>query len=199
MLVLSDIHIGSPRSRVGELRRCLAGVETDVLAIAGDLFDDEHRRVSKEEASKLFRRLLGVLSVRPRLLIASLSSSSHDPLLGHFVDVIDGVEVLACNCPISFTYRGERIVITHGDIAVGDGFLAFLIDRLKPGTVGRMVKRKLGLSNDTWVVYGHSHVPYLDLHERILNPGAWKIYGVRRTKGAVYEMPSAKPFCEPSL
>lgn len=198
MLVLSDIHIGSPRSRIGELRKCLAGVETDVLAIAGDLFDDEHRRVGKEEAIGLFRRLLKALDVKPKLLIASLSSSSHDPLLGHFADVIDGVEILACNCPINFTYKGERIVIAHGDIAVSDGFLAYLIDRLKPGTIGRLVRRKLKLPGDTWLIYGHSHVPYLDTRERLLNPGAWKIYGVRRIRGAIYEMPSAKPFCEPS-
>lgn len=198
MLVLSDIHIGSPRSRIDELRRCLAGVEADVLAIAGDLFDDEHRRVGKEEAASLFKRLLKVLGARPKLLIASLSSSSHDPLLGHFAEVVEGVEVLACNCPISFTYRGEKIVIAHGDVAIGDGFLAYLLDRLKPGAVGRLARRKLGLPSDTWLIYGHSHVPYLDTRERLLNPGAWKVYGVRRIRGMVYEMPSAKPFCEPS-
>ncbi|MEL9990974.1 MAG: phosphohydrolase [Thermoproteus sp.] len=199
MLVLADIHIGSPNSLVKELRRCLSGVDIDVLAIAGDLFEEEHRRIGRDEAMTLFKRLLAVLAVRPKVLVASLSSSSHDPLLGHFSGVVDGVEVLACNCPISLTYAGEKIVVAHGDIAVGNGFLAYLIDSIRPGTIGRIAKRKLGLSKDVWLVYGHSHVPYLNLGERILNPGPWKIYGVRRIKGAVYEMPSAKPFCQPDL
>jgi hypothetical protein len=197
MLVLSDIHIGSRSSLIGELRRCLSGVQTDVLAIAGDLFEDEHRRVERKEAAQLFRRLLAVLPVRPKILLASLSSSSHDPLVGHYVDTLDGVEVLACNCPISLTYRGERMVITHGDMAIGDGFLAYVIDRIRPGTVGRLAKKKLGLPRDVWLIYGHSHVPYLNVDERILNPGSWKVYGIRRARGAVYEMPSAKPLCEP--
>ncbi|MGC8582902.1 MAG: metallophosphoesterase family protein [Thermoproteus sp.] len=199
MLVLSDIHIGSRSSLIGELRRCLSGVQVDVLAIAGDLFEDEHRRVGRDEATRLFRRLLAVLSVRPKMLVASLSSSSHDPIVGHYADTIDGVEVFACNCPISLNYGGERMVITHGDIAVGDGIIAYIIDRIRPGTVGRWAKRKLGLPKDVWLIYGHSHVPYLNTDERILNPGSWKIYGIRRAKGAVYEMPSAKPFCEPDL
>nr|KJR73546.1 MAG: phosphohydrolase [Thermoproteus sp. AZ2] len=198
MYIISDIHIGSPRSKIKELRQCLQRDNIDILVIAGDIYEKEYRRVEREEAHGLFERLIKVLGVRPKLMIVSLSSSSHDPQIGHFVGEVDGVEVDACNCPISFNYMGEEYVVVHGDIAVGDGVLAYIIDRIRPGAVGRILRRKLKLYAKTWLIYGHSHVPYLSLEERILNPGSWKAYGIRRTLGAVYEMPSARPICKPT-
>lgn len=198
VLVFSDVHLGSPRSRIRELRRCLKGIDAEVVAVAGDLFDDEHRPVGRDEARALFRRALAALGIKPRMLIVSLSSSSHDPqIAGSFTDKIDGVEVMACNCPISFEYGGVKFVITHGDLALGDGFLAYLVDLIRPGQIGRLLRRRLGVQQNEWLIYGHSHVPYLSGEERILNPGAWKIYGIRRLLGAVYEMPSAKLICKP--
>lgn len=196
--VISDIHIGSPRSRIKELRQCLQRNNIDVLVIAGDIYEKEYRKVEREEAYRLFERLLNVLGSKPKLVIISLSSSSHDPQIGHFVGDVDGVEVDACNCPISFNYMGEEYVVVHGDVAVRNGVLAYVIDSLRPGAVGRILRRKLKLRAKTWLIYGHSHVPYLSLEERILNPGSWKAYGVRRILGALYEMPSARPICKPT-
>jgi hypothetical protein len=82
---------------------------------------------------------------------------------------------------------------------VKSGVAAFFLDLARRGHVGRALKRRLGLGGDVWLAYGHSHVPYVDAENKIINPGSWKIYGVRRIRGGVYELPSAKPLCKPDL
>lgn len=198
MLVLSDIHIGSSASKINILRKCLQKYYDKIIVIAGDIYEKEYRKVTKEEAAALFRRLTKTLDIKPKLLLISLSSASHDPQVGYFSGEVDGVEVVACNCPIAFTHEGANYVVAHGDMAISDGILAYLADLVRPGTVGRILRRKLKIGNETWLIYGHSHVPYLNIEERILNPGPWKVYGFRRILGSVYELPSARPICKPN-
>ncbi|MEM0468949.1 MAG: metallophosphoesterase [Pyrobaculum sp.] len=199
MIVISDVHIGSRHSRVQDLRKCLKTLEPDVVVIAGDLFDDQFRKVSVDEATRLFKKAIEILSIKPRELYISLSSSSHDPQLpGPFSAKIENIEVVAYNGPLVIENK-VKAVVTHGDQIVQSGVLAYFIDLVNRGRVGRLIKKRLGLGRDTWLIYGHSHVPYVDSVWRILNPGSWKIYGFRRLRGGVFTLPPAEPLCEPDL
>lgn len=182
-LVVSDVHLGSPYTDIDGLRGCLRSLVPGILIIAGDLFDDEHRYVDREGFELLVARLLRALGIRPRVLIASLSSSSHDPLVGSYIGVVDGVEVKACNCPIWIS-GGINAVVLHGDMVVRNGVLAYALELAVPGIIGRSARKRLDAGR-AWVVYGHSHVPLLDNRRMLLNPGPWKIYGVRRKRGFV--------------
>lgn len=197
MIVFGDVHIGSRSAKIQELRSCLKSISPEEVAITGDLFDDQHRRINREEALQLFKKAMEILGIRPRRLYIALSSSSHDPILpGPLAAEIDGVEVAAHNGEIVVD---GKFVITHGDRIVKNGVAAYFLDLLKRGHIGRALRKKLGLGDNVWLVYGHSHVPYVNVQEKILNPGSWKIYGVRRIRGNVYELPSAKPLCQPDL
>ncbi|MCU7787250.1 MULTISPECIES: metallophosphoesterase family protein [unclassified Pyrobaculum] len=199
MIVFGDVHIGSRRSKIQDLRRCLKSINPDEVAITGDLFDDQHRRVSRDEAIRLIRKAMDILGLRPRSLYIALSSSSHDPILpSPLVADIDGVEVTAHNGEV-YIEGAARAVLSHGDKVVRSGVVAYFLDLARRGYVGRALKRRLGLGGDVWLAYGHSHVPYVDPENKIINPGSWKIYGVRRIRGGVYELPSAKPLCKPDL
>ncbi|MFN7106097.1 MAG: phosphohydrolase [Pyrobaculum sp.] len=196
MIVLGDVHIGSRYSKIGQLRKCLESIYAEKVAIVGDVFDDEYRPVGREEAARLIKKAMKILQIRPRQLYISFSSSSHDPQLSvPLVEKIDGVEVTAYNGHIHI----DRVVITHGDSVVKNGVLAYLIEFASRGRLGRALRKRLMVSDDMWLVYGHSHVPYVDLERKILNPGGWKIYGFRKFMGNVYELPSAKPLCQPYL
>ncbi len=181
--VIADVHLGSPRSNIAELRRCLKSLSPNILIVAGDLFDDEHRHVDLKEFELLMSRFLRSLGVSPRMLIASLSSSSHDPLVGSYMGTVGTTEVRACNCPVRVT-GDVRAVVLHGDLVIRNGVLAYMMESVAPGTIGRRARKRLDVG-DAWVVYGHSHVPLLDLRLALLNPGPWKVYGIRRKRGFV--------------
>jgi len=163
--------------------------------ITGDLFDDQHREVSRDEAVHLIRKAMEILQIRPNRLYIAFSRSSHDPQLpGPLVERISGAEVVAYNGEI-FIDGTLKLLVTHGDGFVKNGVVAYLIDLANRGQIGRFLRRRLGLKDDVWLVYGHSHVPHVDWARKILNPGSWKIYGIRRLRGNVYQLPSAKPLC----
>ncbi len=180
---ISDVHLGSPSSNIAVLRDCLKSLSPRVLIVAGDLFDDEHRPVDVDEFALLMSRFISALGVSPRVLIASLSSSSHDPLVGSYMGTIGTAEVRACNCPVLIS-GGINALVLHGDLVVRNGVMAYVLESVAPGTMGRRARRRLGVG-DAWVVYGHSHVPLLNPRLALLNPGPWKVYGVRRKRGFV--------------
>lgn len=193
MIAFSDVHIGSRYSKIRELRECLKTLNHDNVIVAGDLFDDQHRKVSRDEALRLIRKAMEILGIRPRRLYISFSSHSHDPILpGPIAENVDGVEIVAHNGELIIE---NRFAVVHGDVVIRNGVMAYAVDIIEGGRVGRMIKKKLHLSRDLWLVYGHSHVPYIGLNDRIVNPGAWKLYGFRRIRGTVVELPAAKPLC----
>lgn len=115
MFVFSDVHIGSPRSKVQELRSCLKKLSPDEVVIAGDLFDDQHREVSRDEAVRLIKKAMEILQIQPQRLYIAFSSSSHDPQLpGPLTEMINRTEVVAYNGEI-FIDGAIKAVVTHGD------------------------------------------------------------------------------------
>jgi len=194
VIVFGDVHLGSPHSRVEELKKCLASLGPERAVITGDLFEDQYKPVGREEAIRLIAKAMDVLGLRPAQLYIAFSSSSHDPQLpGPLWENINGVEVYAFNGDIFI--EDVEVVVTHGDSVIKSGVLAYLVERVDRGRIGRVLRRRLGLRDEMWIAYGHSHVPHVDLSQRILNPGPWKIYGFRRIRGGVYELPSAKRLC----
>jgi predicted phosphodiesterase len=195
VVVFGDVHIGSRHSRLGELRRCLKSASPEEVLITGDLFERQYRRVGRDEAARLIRKALELLQIEPLRVYIALSRTSHDPQLpGPLAIRVGRAEVVARNGEV-FVEGPVKIVASHGDRAVRSGVLAYLADLVKRGHVGRVLRGMLGVPGDAWVAYGHSHVPFADAGERMLNPGAWKIYGIRRARGRVYRLPSAKPLC----
>jgi len=194
VIVFGDVHLGSPYSRVEELKKCLASLGPERAAITGDLFEDQYRPVGREEAIRLIAKAMDMLGLRSAQLYIAFSSSSHDPQLpGPLWEKINGVEVYAFNGDIFI--EDSEVVVTHGDSVVKSGVVAYLVERVDRGRIGRVLRRRLSLRDGVWIAYGHSHVPHVDLGQRILNPGPWKIYGFRRIRGGVYELPSAKRLC----
>ena len=58
MIVFGDVHLGSPHSRVEELKKCLASLGPERVAITGDLFEDQYRLVGREEAIRLIAKAM---------------------------------------------------------------------------------------------------------------------------------------------
>lgn len=194
VFVLSDVHLGSPWTKLADLTRCLEEVKPKYLIIAGDLFEKEHREVDEATFALLMRAFLNSLRLKPRTLVASLGRYNHDPILPRPLRlVLDGVEIYAGNHPVRLHWISD-IVVVHGDFLIPNGSLAHLIGRVTPTSLERAIRRALSLNAEDLLVSGHTHVPVVK--EKYVNPGSWKAYGIRRTPGLVVELsPKPKPVC----
>ncbi len=73
MFVFGDVHIGSRHSRLQELRSCLKWLSPDEVVVTGDLFDDQYRRVSRDEALRLIKKAMEILQIQPQRLYIAFS------------------------------------------------------------------------------------------------------------------------------
>ena len=190
MLAASDIHIRTnvaSKSRavnIERFRRLLKFVEATrvkAVAIVGDLFDDIHIKLTEGEFVRLIKPIaasLGLLAGVDTFIYVP-SSSSHDPIVDDAVSfTVNGVDVFIAPKYVEITLNGcrESVYLTHGDLAVRDGLLAGLIALLsrplKYPLFEVLIRHRLNVNSDGWVVAGHSHLPIFNSRFRVANAGS---------------------------
>ena len=177
-LFISDLHLraNTPFPFTEQLRACVERENIENLVIDGDLFD------SPEDADKILRTadkldFLGLREV-PLKSYWVLGSPRHDP----HDPTTTSLNVLG-KCAI-FTYDGFSVVAYHGHDLSLKGGIAHAINRfISPLIVEKMWKRLAHVDDNTWVIFGHTHIPGLDLKSRIGNCGAWATYRLVRPTG----------------
>ncbi|ABL77537.1 metallophosphoesterase family protein [Thermofilum pendens] len=179
-LFASDTHCRRGRKcRALEILASIAEREgAECLFVAGDLFDNFHFKASRRLLIEEFSKIIDVERL-PAVFAASLSSSSHDPLLDSpLEEIIDGKRLLFSNGAVEVQVGGRQFIVIHGDRLVGSGVLAFLLNFVAE-RLGRKLyleeahRRVLGLG-DEWLVMGHTHIPGIDREKRLVNLGSWK-------------------------
>jgi predicted phosphodiesterase len=177
-LFISDLHLraNTPFPFTEQLRACVERENIENLVIDGDLFD------SQEDAEKILRTAdkLDFLGLREAPLKSYwiLGSPRHDPR----EPTTKSLNVLG-KCAI-FTFEGLSVVAYHGHDLSMKGGIAHAINRfISPLIVEKMWKRLACIDADTWVIFGHTHIPGLDMKSRIANCGAWATYRLVRPTG----------------
>jgi len=176
-LFISDLHLraNTPFPFTEQLRACVERENIENLVIDGDLFD------SPEDAEKILRRadnldFLGLREV-PLKSYWILGSPRHDPR-----NPTTSLNVLG-KCAI-FTYDGLSVVAYHGHDLSLKGSIAHGMNKfISPLIVEKMWKRFARVDANTWVIFGHTHIPGLDMKSRIGNCGAWATYRLVRPTG----------------
>jgi len=181
LIAVSDVHVGTSEGTriIGTISRSL---NADHIVVAGDLVDKPLTPSSLSELVEVLRRVFSELGFGGTLIYV-LSRSFHDIRLegcrplelrigGSRAIIVPGATLIKLeNCV-------ERIVVTHGDYMSRNGTLAMLLDLIGVklfGTpvTGLALRRFLKLKSCDWLVYGHSHVAYVDRVRRIVNTGTW--------------------------
>jgi len=171
-LFISDLHLRAtaPFQFTQELRSCVNEEEIANLVIDGDLFDspeDAERILGTESNGQL--EYLGLRNIQLNTYWI-LGSPPHDPRNPN-----THLHVLG-NCAI-FTCKGLSIIAYHGHDMSMKGGIAHAIDRfVSPLLMEKLWKRFAHVKVDSWVVFGHSHIPGLDTKARVANCGAWATY-----------------------
>lgn len=115
MVVLSDVHLGTPAARVEYLLDFLEHVSTDTLVLDGDLFDiwkmRTHRWNWPAGNTRLLQRLMEMAAAGTRIVYVP---GNHDEFFRDYLGLsIGGVEVRReWECRLA---DGRRALILHGD------------------------------------------------------------------------------------
>ena len=171
-LFISDLHLRAkaPFQFTQELRSCVNEEEIANLVIDGDLFDspeDAERILGMESDDQL--EFLGLKNIQLNTYWI-LGSPPHDPRHPNtHLDVLG-------NCAV-FTCKGLSIIAYHGHDLSMKGGIAHAIDRfVSPLLMEKLWKHFARVKADSWVIFGHTHIPGLDTKARVANCGAWASY-----------------------
>ncbi|QOJ78478.1 metallophosphoesterase family protein [Infirmifilum lucidum] len=177
-LIFSDTHCkrGRPCSPVLEVLGAAKEENVDCIAILGDLFDDFHVDVDPATLALEMARL-GFSTYSPRYVLYTPSLSSHDPILGEAEFNLGGTVIHVARV-INIGLGGEEVCLTHGDIVVPNGAIAYFVNRTM-AILGKSLfleeqARKRLCGRSSWLFMGHTHIPGLDHERRLGNPGSWR-------------------------
>ena len=188
MLVVSDLHVDANSSDLSIISELVKRSGVGVMVIAGDLFD-RRIKVNDREFRVMLRWLIQKLKLSGNngklTLIYVRSESSHDPEVENSkpIKITRFSNVLVISVPrvikVNFPNCSHAVYVTHGDYTVSDGLLAGLINivslsLLKLPIVELMTRSLLNVTNDDWVIIGHTHLPVIDSKLKVANPGSWK-------------------------
>lgn len=184
VVIISDIHAGSGKEDLVSLERVLKSLKADVIVIAGDLFEFEHKPADITKLKILIKNFLGKISLNQFVkMFYVVSSSSHDPILKKKVIQfnINGNMIIVIKGVLKLEISGVLVYVTHGDYACRDGVIANLLNKIslrlrRTPWMECKLRRIIGVKRDEWLIAGHTHIPLIDHGLKVANCGSWKSY-----------------------
>ncbi|MCD6562612.1 MAG: metallophosphoesterase family protein, partial [Thermoproteales archaeon] len=172
-LVLSDIHIGLPHSRVRDAERLIVKLRPDNIVFLGDIIDFDNRQYPNENTAifeainivnpRVFAGVRGeaedtrrLYSVLDNAVGIGFESNYQAPYLLGFITLYKYYRVIKPQLT-AYLPDNTRAVFIHGHQIKG------------PHTV-KWLRKELGVE---WIFHGHTHRFHIDNREKIVNTGCW--------------------------
>lgn len=177
-LFISDLHLkaNEPFKHAKDLRNFIVTNHVSNLVIDGDFFDSPRDAQGILSTSRTQIGALNVLGLQnlPVDLFWVLGSPVHDPLgLQEKHTGADDLEVLG-DCALIDCGRLE-VLAYHGHDMSHIGALGHAWDKFVSGlSLERLWKRLAKVDKMVWVIFGHTHVPGVDMRSRVANCGGWQ-------------------------
>ncbi len=186
-IIVSDLHCTNECKPLCRILEISQKNSVGTIIIIGDLFDDMHFNVSCKvviaRIKKYLSKCIENLPVNIEIIYVT-SRASHDPILqNNCVEKIkiNGKQVYLkfFNSPIIAKIDKYKVFLTHGEIIVKNGAIAFLVNNIMRRLgmelfLEKMLRKKLGLDDETFLVMGHTHIEGIDLRHLVANTGSWK-------------------------
>lgn len=113
VLIISDIHLGSPVSRARDLSRVLQSWDFRRLIVLGDLFDNfRFQRLSREHWH-LLSEFRDLRSTRPDVEVVWVNGNHDGPVSRHIARMIHA-ELVCEETPFTFEVGGRNYAALHG-------------------------------------------------------------------------------------
>jgi len=176
-LFISDLHLRAnrPFQHSDDIRRVLQERQVSNLIVVGDLFDSpkDARKIAGDRVGSPIADILGLEGLALNAFFIE-GSPPHDPPLE---------EVAALNMtPLKQMGRcaildfGQTTVIAyHGHDMSGKGSIGHGWDRfISKLSLESAWKRAAAIPDAYWVIFGHTHIPGIDVKRRVANCGGWQ-------------------------
>ena len=175
-LFISDLHLraGGSFRFAKDLRNFAETMKVSNLVIVGDLFDSrkDARRILGNGSFQAFLEMLGLYGL-PINIFWVTGSPVHDPVgiaASHLQ--VEGVKILD-QCALLRLDRSE-VIAYHGHDLSNIGAIGHAWDRFVMRLGLEKLWRQVAKADErAWVVFGHTHIPGLDVERRIANCGGW--------------------------
>ena len=155
------------------------------LIILGDLYDDLHIPLSEKILCNILKRTFQPIANQVEKIIYIISTASHDPIIQKEVIKCSlaykekTLDILVSSVPLVIKINNFTALLTHGEIAISNGAIAYLLNKImeqsgNPLYIERLLKKKLNLNKNVWLIMGHTHIPGISYTARVANTGNWK-------------------------
>ena len=177
-LFISDLHLkfGRPLEHSDDLRKFIIARNVTNLVVNGDWFDSPEDALGIIGNNPSRGKALSALGLDglPVKIFWVAGSPTHDPLeLQEGPMNQDAFEVLG-RCALIST-KSLELLVYHGHDLSAKGAFGHAWDRFVGRlSLERLWKRMAKVNKSVWVVFGHTHVPGVDLQSRVANSGGWK-------------------------
>jgi predicted phosphodiesterase len=178
-LLISDLHLKAhrPFEYAKKLRSFIEKNRVSNLVIDGDFFDspkDARKLLDSSQSEKRLLELLGLTGL-PLAVYWVIGSPHHDPQSPKKSWVErGGLEPLGV-CAIIQSGQ-STVMVYHGHDMSLLGALGHAWDRFVSRlSLERFWKRFAKIDQDVWVVFGHTHIPGVDMAGRVANCGGWQV------------------------
>jgi len=175
---ISDLHLraGRPFQYSKAIRRTLETRHVSNLIVVGDLFNSpkDARMIAGNRAGSPIADILGVRDLSINAFFIE-GSPNHDPSSKESVNIAPLVRLGRC---VLLDFNQMTVIAYHGDHisrkgAIGHSWTRF-ISQLG---LERAWKRLAGVPDSDWVIFGHTHIPGIDVKHKVANCGGWQSIG----------------------
>jgi len=171
---ISDLHLSAdnPFPYTQNLHSVLRQHQVSNLVVVGDLFDSpEDAEILEADRTVSIPTILGINDL-PIALFFVHGSPGHDPPSDQHLSAFQFR--LLGNCSI-ISFDGFKVVAYHGHDLSRKGMFGHGWDRfISRLSLERLWKRFAGVPKEDWVVFGHLHIPGVDIKRRVANCGGWQ-------------------------
>lgn len=183
LAILSDIHLDVDDVFPSDILRVISQYNARSLIIAGDFIEYYHRKIDEDSLRKILISVLGPVLEHPHIgeIYYITSTSSHDPRVSGIIEyVVYRKKIVVLPGVLRIRHSNNVIYVTHGDYACRNGgvatFLNILMRKLfgKNMFIERLLKRRLRIPQDSWLICGHTHIPGVDERDKLANTGSWR-------------------------
>ena len=174
-LFISDLHlrVDQPFQYSQNVRHVLEARRVSNLFIVGDLFDspEDARRIMAQEDS--IGKILGFDGLAVNVFFV-WGSPPHDPSPNEQSVFAHAPFTPLGRCAI-LDFKQVRVVAYHGHDLSLRGAVGHAWDRfISKLSLERGWKRLAGVADSDWVIFGHTHIPGIDVKHRVANCGGWQ-------------------------
>ena len=181
-LFISDLHlrVDRPFQYSDGIRRVLRERHVSNLFVVGDLFDspEDGRMIAGEESvGSPIGDILGVLDLPVKAFFIE-GAGHHDPSSKQNAALNMAPLIFLGRC-VLLDFPQMTVIAYHGyDLSAVAGAIGHGWDRfISKLSLERAWKKLAHVSDSDWVIFGHTHIPGIDVKHRVANCGGWKSIG----------------------